>query len=813
MDVTRLLVRSDLRRRWRSWLTVIVLVGLIGGLSMAAVAGWRRTNSAMERFFDYHQAPNGYTEGSFDAEEVEAIPGVEAALGGDYFLLVPIDAEGQVHPEHLGQVSPFSTDSPDMYGSTARPIVVDGVLPDPSVATEVAVDEEMAELYDLRAGDHLAMQGFDMDQGEQIFESIGTLVPTGELFDFTVTAIVRSPQDVVPHQKVPDVVYMGSAEVLLGPAFDAAHRRVDVPSLGALFGDAGPAGATGLELRIDFSETTPEAVTAAIDELDPEAFVDFSASDAQRATDEAGRSIRLQATLLLALGVVVAIGGIVLITQALRRQLDADRDVQRSLSALGASRSSAVRVATVKSGLVGIASAVVAVLVAIAVSPLTPVGHARRAEIDPGVDIDAIVLAVGVLTLLVLVVGFAVASAWRMGSVDRRAQRSRGAAKSFSDRAARAGMPPSVVAGVRAATLGSGGTTVLATVFVAALGIVGALGFAASEDRLANDPDLWGWTFDAVVGDGNDPFALERAEELLADNPMIESYAARVGVDSVTLEGEAAKFDVGASAIMDIEGTIEPRMIEGVPPRADDEIALGGATANRLGAGVGDEIEVDAGDGSRPFTVTGISVMHLGLDEDRIGEGSLLTPEGLEAIGAESEPPLVMVRYAEGVDPDEAYETLQEGWGHTVLRPIRGVDVEQLHNVRHLPLWFSALLAVVAAATLAFVLLVTIRRRRHDLALLRTFGFERRQLRSTVFVQAVTLVLPGTLLGILAGVVIGRLAWTATANGMGAPEVQVTPAVAAIAVFAVSLLLACVVAAVPARLAARAHPAEVLRTE
>ena len=133
-----------------------------------------------------------------------------------------------------------------------------------------------------------------------------------------------------------------------------------------------------------------------------------------------------------------------------------------------------------------------------------------------------------------------------------------------------------------------------------------------------------------------------------------------------------------------------------------------------------------------------------------------------------------------------------------MLRPIRGVDVEQLHNVRYLPLWFSAFLAVVAAATLAFVLVVTIRRRRHDLALLRTLGFERRQLRSTVFVQAVTLVLPGTLLGILAGVVVGRLAWTATANGMGAPEVQVTPVARRRRVRGLARCWPCVVAAVPA---------------
>ena len=813
MDVTGLLVRSDLRRRWRSWLAIVVLVGVIGGMSMAALAGWRRTNSAMERFFEYHEAANGYTEGRFTAEDVEAIPGVEAAIGGDYFLLAPIDHAGHVHPEHLGQVSPFSTTSPKVYTGFGRPILVDGAFPDPSVETEVAVDEEMAELYDLQAGDHLTMQAYGMDQVEQIFDSIGTLAPTGERFDFTVTAIVRAPQDVVPHQKVPEVVYMGSAEVLLGPAFDAAHHRVDIPSLGALFGYSSLEGVSGLELRIDFSETTHEGITAALEELDPDAFVDFSAGDAQRAAEEAGRSIRLQATLLLALGAVLAVGGIVLITQALRRQLDADRDVQRSLSALGATRSSAMRAAAAKAGIVATAGAAVAGLVAIVVSPLTPVGHARRAEIDPGVDVDLTVLVPGALALVVLVAGFALATSWRPTTDHRRARRSSASTKRLSDRAAKAGMPPSVVAGVRAATLGVGGTTVLATVFVAALGIVGALAFAASEDRLATDPDLWGWTFDAAVGDGNDEGALERAEETLADNPMIASYAARTGVDSVTLSSDRTSFDAGASALVDIQGTIEPRLLEGVAPRADDEIALGGATARRLGVSVGDEIRVDAGDEPRTFTVTGISVMHLGLDEDRIGEGTLLTPSGLEAIGAFPQPPVVLLRYADGVDPDEAYAALREDWGNTVLRPIRGVDVEQLHDVRYLPLWFSVFLAVVAAATLAFVLVITIRRRRHDLALLRTLGFERRQLRSTVFVQSVILVLPGTLLGILGGIVVGRLAWTATATGMGAPVVHVAPVAAITAVLAAALLVACVVAAVPARLASRAHPAQVLRTE
>ena len=577
MEVTRLLVRADFGRRWRSWLALAVLVAVIGGASMAAVAGWRRTNSAMERFFEYHEPANGYAEGFFETDDVEAIEGVEAAIGGDYFLMTPVDEAGRAHPEHLGQVSPFSADSPSAFSEVGRPIIVEGRLADPTDESEVMVDEEMAELYDLEAGDPLRMQGFGMDQAEDLFDDIGRAVPTGEVFDLTVAGVVRAPQDVVPHQSVPDVVYLGSAEVLLSPAFDAAHRRVDVPSLGALFGDALGAGRNSLELRVDLTQTTPEAVSEAVEALDPEAFVDFSPSDAARASEEASRSISLQSTLLLALGAVVAVGGAVLIVQALRRQLEQDRAVQQSLSALGATRIAAVRTATAKSVIVGTISAVLAVVVAIALSPLTPVGHARRAEVNPGITVDAVVLVPGAVGLLLLVVGISALSAWRSAASPAGSrQRVRQTAIGLSDRAAQAGMPPSVVAGVRAASLGTGGMTVLVTVFVAAVGIVGALGFAASEDRLATDPELWGWTFDAVVGDGNDPEALARADATLADDPMVEAYAARLGVDSVTLSAGDRSFDTGASAIEPIKGTIEPRLLDGEAPVGPDEIALGG---------------------------------------------------------------------------------------------------------------------------------------------------------------------------------------------------------------------------------------------
>jgi hypothetical protein len=41
-----LVARSDVRRRWRSLLALALIVGVAGGIVLAAVAGARRTESA-----------------------------------------------------------------------------------------------------------------------------------------------------------------------------------------------------------------------------------------------------------------------------------------------------------------------------------------------------------------------------------------------------------------------------------------------------------------------------------------------------------------------------------------------------------------------------------------------------------------------------------------------------------------------------------------------------------------------------------------------------------------------------------------------
>ncbi len=75
---------------------------------------------------------------------------------------------------------------------------------------------------------------------------------------------------------------------------------------------------------------------------------------------------------------------------------------------------------------------------------------------------------------------------------------------------------------------------------------------------------------------------------------------------------------------------------------------------------------------------------------------------------------------------------------------------------------------VVAVATLAHTLVSSVRRRRRELAVLRTMGFVRRQVWLSVFWQTATLVSIALIVGIPLGALMGRFAWNLFADDLGA---------------------------------------------
>jgi ABC-type lipoprotein release transport system permease subunit len=133
--------------------------------------------------------------------------------------------------------------------------------------------------------------------------------------------------------------------------------------------------------------------------------------------------------------------------------------------------------------------------------------------------------------------------------------------------------------------------------------------------------------------------------------------------------------------------------------------------------------------------------------------------------------------------------------------------------VRDTPLVLGAVLALLAVGMFAHVLATGVRRRRRDLALLKTLGLLRPQLLRVVSWQASALATLALLAGLPLGVAAGRWAWALFAGGLGVPAEAAIPATVILVIAVAVLLAANAVAFGPGRAAARPHPAEILRAE
>ena len=123
------------------------------------------------------------------------------------------------------------------------------------------------------------------------------------------------------------------------------------------------------------------------------------------------------------------------------------------------------------------------------------------------------------------------------------------------------------------------------------------------------------------------------------------------------------------------------------------------------------------------------------------------------------------------------------------------------------------MLALLAVATLAHALLTGVRRRRRDLAVLKTLGLRRSQVIRVVSWQASALAAAALLVGLPLGVLAGRWAWALFAGSAGVSDQADIPVALVLATIPAALLLANLLAAGPGWAAARISPGTVLRSE
>ena len=798
-------LRAEARRQWPAWVAVVVLIGTVGGMVLGALAGARRTDSAYDRMvadteaWDVLVNPNDGIESALDPESVGRLPQVEAigTLDGVGAMLM----DGDATTLGAGPLVLAARDE-QVLVEFSRPRVIEGAIYDPGDPSHVMIEDVVADTYGVQAGDSLQIGTATLEELIE-WEEAGASGPMPVTpRDATVAAVVTMHDGIV----VDEGFQYG--HVFLSPAFAEAY---DLPPF--FFGMA-----VQLHEGVDLRE-----FRAAVQRLAPGEAIEFKTEAAVADTVSRGTMPHTAALLLFA--AVVGTAGVVVAGQAASRQLDGLRREASNLLAMGLDRRHLRRAALLRAGALCGAGTLVALVVAVAISPLFPLGVAERAEIDPGVDVDALVLLPGGLVLLAVLVGWCAATMRRVGRpaapVPLRRPR-------WAERVATAVPNPIATMGLRA-SLAPGGDSratpvraALAGLSLAVAAVAATVTFGANLDDLVETPAEYGWGWDAMVALPNEDWETppEVFEERAASQPELSGWSL-LSMDQISLDDER----VPAVGIEYREGDVGPTILAGRRPESDDEVVLGGRTMDDLGVGIGDEVLAGTGEDARPLQVVGQAVFaglgtYPGADRTELGKGALFTRGALDSLG-EGFGFLNLVLSAD--DDTGLRAALDDIIGdqgaaleaeeiELLDEPARPADVQSLSKVRSTPVVLALVLAGLGGAAFAFVLVSGVRNRRREIALLKTFGFQGRDVAGTVAWQATSTALVAGVVGIVVGSVAGRLAWRVLADVLGVSRDARLP-LTLVLVLAAVLALANLLAVAPGVLAARTRPAAMLRTE
>jgi ABC-type lipoprotein release transport system permease subunit len=528
------------------------------------------------------------------------------------------------------------------------------------------------------------------------------------------------------------------------------------------------------------------------------------------------------------LAVLVAVAGLAIFGQALARQTFLESIEYPTLRSIGMSPQQLLVVGMIRAGVIGVIGGLVAAVVGFLLSPLTPTGTARIAEPHPGFALDWVVVALGALGTILFVVLLSAVPAWRAsrvagtaeGTAEPRRSRRPSAVAGFL---ARSAFPPSATAGVRMAFEPGRGRTavpVRTTIFGATLGLLAlaaALGFGASLDRLVTTPGLSGWNWDAIMFSGGDDPKASAAANTLLDRTLDRSRQISAYSLGTIVDARVGTQGVLAVAMEPQRGSVTPSLVEGRLPRGPDEVALGSETMSEVGLGIGDTAPISGGGGDFRMRVVGrVVIPNFFFSFNRPGQGAVLSLAGADRVSPEENQGgrAVYVRFAPGIDQDAFLRSLKHRIPQLFVVPHQTSDqISSLNQVGNVPLILAGIIAFMAAATLGHTLITSIRRRRLDLAILKTLGFERRQISATVAWQATALAVVALGIGIPSGVVAGRWGWNVFADHLGVVPQAVVPVLAVLLALPVTIVVANLLAVIPGRIASRLKAAPVLRSE
>jgi hypothetical protein len=827
MGITLYFFRATYRQSWRVALVVALIGGLLGAAAMAALAGARRTDSAYGRYLQAAKASDVMIDIPGPilpvVREVEGLPGKLSAAAWLGLGANPV-IHGKVDPSFLTDGLSGSLDGE--YFRQDKMTVLAGKVPALDATNEMAITQPMAQIFGLHPGDHMTWQFVRSKLVDGV--PAGVAVPA-QRTTFVVTGIVATPPAL--DDQIDDI-----AQAIVPPA--ATARYLD-----------GEWGFGWVAMRLRGGDSAIPALQRRLAALASSLSrkYDFPVSFYIRrlaiAKHEAQQGIEPEAVALAALGGLIALAMLVLVGQGLAQLLGRSRNDAAILRVMGATRAETAMSLAAPGALAIAVGVAVSVAGAIALSPLAPVGPVRTYDPQTGVRADWLVLGAGALATLLLFGAILAWLSWRAAGPPGGQASVRPLA--LMTASWRSGLPVAALTGMRYA-LERGDRRQRAPVRATLVGSVAAvtalaisLVFSTSLTGLVTHPARYGWNWNALVEaqGGWGTLIPQLTTSAMAHQPGVAGWS-EFGFGQLAIDRQ----EVPVLGVLPERGAVQPPTTSGHELAGADQIELGAVTMRQLHVRVGGKVLVGAA--GKAFTVVGVVTLpSLGTvltDHPSLGRGAMMDEAALLAVqrfppytpatfknvaaisltaGSPSYPSTVALDATSAAAASRAVNSLlradpdQDLGGMYPLPPQQSAQVMDLRQMGGLPLSISLGMALAAVLALALTIAASVRQRRRELALLKSLGMLRGQLRVVVACQTSTILLVAVIVGVPLGIAAGRWAWAAFAGEVGVVPAPVVPG-AALALGALALLAAGnLLASWPAAVAAHTPVARVLRSE
>jgi len=802
-------VRSDWRRRRVSLLALTLLTSIAFGVVATVFAGARRTASSFDRLrtataaYDHgividapgsnpgHPRWDRYNDAT--VQRIRQLPQIGAEGGAVSYIAGLSGADWE-----------FALMAPEdatLGRRVERDRVLRGRLPDVHRADEVAINEASLDQAHIDVGDVVHLVTLTPAQRQQLIAGDPHAFdhgPLGPDLRLAVVGVVRGATDVVGR---------ASPTIIATPAFDHAYRgRIAYSSRILLARRASGTSSAAFHTAVGRARLSQHFL---------------GVFDAATEDKPARQTTHTLAVGLVVLALIAGLASILVVGQAVARHASGGEPEQPALAAIGFTRAQRMQgiVGTVVP--VALFGGLFAGVVSTVSSTFMPVGLARRIEPHPGRQFDPLVFGAVILAVIVVVIGagllasVAVTRARRGPHRVRHASRlagslaSTGAGPAFTTGARLAfdRRPPALP--VRSALLGTGGAIVV---------VVASLSFSASLDRLAHDHQRWGFGWDLML-DTTPNQTAQLTRELAANRDL--AGVSLLGSSSTLAEHSGG---IRAYGLDRVRGKIGYALRSGVQPVGPDEVVIGLDTARNSGIRLGQTMSIavcpctgDA-DQTRMGQVRVVGTALFPEDDDGNFTNALgfSGPGFRRHVGDFPDDTRAAIAIAPGRNLSTIARDLGRRYPGQLSRysyPTRPGQVENLTGLRRFPRLLAAFTALLGIAALQNVLVTTLRRRRRELATIRTLGLTPRQTGRCITWQSVSLAAVALIIGIPLGLIAGARTWAAATQSIGVATDPSLPALRIAACSFGALIVAIAISIPVGWRAAHIHPAATLHAE